>query len=153
MIQMIGYLLACFFVGVLLTVGVAMFRPIRQNDEFKSWRYMLAFFAVVAALPYVWVEFLTKKHAADVSKAVKVAIQDAEVDGKLDYYKVTSFNEKENKAKVIAVSNEKSEFGNMERTVMTINIVRDEDGWRADEYAFVNSFKRGRDNCTMPPFW
>ena len=79
------------------------------------------------------------------------ALEEAEVAGKLDFYRVTKMEN--SKAHVIAVAEDKNEFGMPERAVFEIDLIKKKNDWEADAYTIVNSFHRQRDATTMPPYW
>lgn len=147
----IAYLLGCLVVGVILTILVSMFRSTKTIDDFKSWRWIAAFSVLAGLVPYGWCEYLTRKWGDEMLKPVKTALGDAEVAGDLIYFRVLEASE--SKAKVVAVAKEKGTFATPERTVLTINLATKNGKWYAEEYEFVNSFKRSKDGNTMPPFW
>lgn len=151
MIGVIGYLIGCFFVAVILTIIVAMFRPIKQHDDFRSWRVTLALLLLAVAGPYGYGEVMTRMHGAPMEPAVRQLVEDAEVRGELEYFKVLTFSDAG--ARVIAVANERSDWGGIERPVIAINMVKEDGEWVAKEYNFVNSFKRGKDSVSLPPYW
>ena len=86
-----------------------------------------------------------------MANAIVYALEDAEIYNKPEYYKILNF--KEDTARVVLVVKERSEWGDIERTVMTMNLAKDEDGWSARKYRFVNSFHRQKDESTFPPYW
>ncbi len=151
-IGIIGYLLACLIVGVILTICVGMFRPIQKTDEFKPWKLIITFFITLTILPYGWAEVMTRWKGADMKKSVAAVLTEAEVKGDLVYYKV--LYTAGDSAKVIAVGSEASGWSaSQEHIVFAIDMSKGEKGWHAKEYSIVNSFKRGKDGTTIPPYW
>jgi len=151
MFGLVGYLMMCFAVSCVFTVLVAMFRPIKQQDDWKAWRVILGSMIVVGSLPYGYVEAMTASHGQLLKHGVQESIDEAELNGRLQFFKVLFANEKV--AHVIAVASDKNEFGLPERVVMDVNLKAGKDGWHSDSYSIVSSFKRQRDATTMPPYW
>ena len=151
MFGMVGYLMMCFAVACVLTIIVAMFRPIKQHDDWKAWKLMLGLMVGVGVIPYGYAEGMTMAYGDQLKNGVKEAIGESQVTGKLQFFKVIRLQGK--KAHAIAVANDTNEFGWPERTVFEIDLVQEKDGWHADAYSIVNSFHRQRDASTMPPYW
>lgn len=147
----VGYIIASFAIGCIVTVFVAMCRPIKQNDDWKAWKVIVGVMAVVGLVPYTYVEVVTAMYGKPLQEGVHDALDEAEVEGPLVYYKVIRADEKN--AHVIAVAKDQNEFGQLERAVMEIDLKKDKAGWVADAYTVVNSYKRQRDGGTMPPYW
>jgi hypothetical protein len=147
----LGYLLASLVVGFLLTIVVSMFRPTKKTDEFKSWYWIIGFTIVAGFAPYGYAEFMTRKWGAGMKKPIEAALIDARVAGKLKYYRVLAADPKN--AKVVAVAEERGDFGEPETTVVQIEMIRSKSSWAAATYEFVNSYKRQKDGATLPPYW
>ncbi len=151
MFGLVGYSMACFAVACVFTIIVGMCRPIKQNDDWKPWKYILGFMVFIGSIPYGYVEILTRIKGDPLKKGVMEALEEAEVAGKLDFYRVTKMEN--SKAHVIAVAEDKNEFGMPERAVFEIDLIKKKNDWEADAYTIVNSFHRQRDATTMPPYW
>ncbi|MBS1722054.1 MAG: hypothetical protein JSS66_03485 [Armatimonadetes bacterium] len=151
MFGLVGYSIGAFVVASILTVVVAMFRPIKQNDDWKAWKWILGFMALTMVVPYAYAEVMTMSFGKPLKQGVQEAIDEAGCRGSLVFYKVMRANDK--KAHLIAVVNDKNEFGWPERAVFEVDVVKEKDGWHADAYTIVNSFHRNRDATTMPPYW
>ncbi|GAB4123852.1 MAG: hypothetical protein Fur0036_10060 [Fimbriimonadaceae bacterium] len=151
MIGSIGYGIACIVAGCLLTFLISLFRPIRQVDSFKAPYWILGLALAVGMLPYAVAEFLTRQHGQAMASAVEDAAIDAEIGGKVDYFKVLWV--KDNKARVIFTADELNEFGTKERTVVATTLVKEKNAWVADDYNIVTSYQRKKDHTTFPPYW
>lgn len=151
-IGVIGYLLACLVLSTIITIIVGMFRPIKKTDDYRPWRFIIGMFVVLVVLPYGWAEAMTKWKGDPMKDAVAKVFDVAEVKGKMLYYKVLFA--KSDSAKVIAVGEEMSGWSkNNEHIVFSINLVQEKGHWRAKEFNVVNSFRRGKDGTTIPPYW
>lgn len=152
MLGAIGYLIACLFIATLLTMLYALTRPINARGEMKSWRVLMGFFVVVVAAPYLWGEALTKMYGQGMKPAVEGVMDDLDVNGGLRYYRVIRYGS--DKARVIAVGEDKENWGGTEQPVIAIQMKRNKKGeWVADTYSVVNSLKRNEDSMTFPPYW
>ncbi len=146
----LAYMLGCLAIGFVLTIGVSMFRS-TKNDDFKSW-YWIAGFSVLAGVgPYLYHEHLTRKWSPTFEKPAAAVLRQAQVAGKLAYFRVVSVSD--SSAKLVVVANEKGQFGEPERTVLEVEMVKKTDKWSPKSYSFINSFKRQKDSTTMPPYW
>lgn len=149
---MIAYLLGCVIVATLLTFVIAAVRPVKRNDDFKVGRYIIVLALILAVAPYGYAEFMTRQHGAGMEEAIKRTIKSAKITGKLKYFRVMSANE--GAARVIVVAKEKTTLTDNEAAVMEVKLEKNEDNeWKAKTYKFIDSFKRGKDSVTFPPFW
>lgn len=151
MFGIVGYSMGCFAVACVLTICVGMCRPIKQNDDWKPWKYILGFMIGIGSIPYGYVEVLTRVKGNPLKQGVFDALEEAGIRGRFEFYRVVSFTP--TKAHVIAVTNDTNEFGLPERAVLEVDLLKNPDGWEADAYTIVNSFHRQRDATTMPPYW
>ena len=151
MVASIGYFIACFLVGVLLTGIVALFRPIKQHDDFKSWRWMFGLTLGVIALPYLYAEIVTRTQGAQFKPAVMDVMEGAEVEGKLAFYKVTLL--RGDKARIVIVADDRAEWGGTERCIITAQMTKSGNRWEASNFRVLSSFRRGRDASSIPPYW
>lgn len=147
-----AYLLVSLAIAGVLTLVFSLFRKMENNDNFRSWRLMSTLAIFCAGAPYVYVEVMTQIHKKDVEEAITKALKSAKVDGEMSYYKVKSANDF--KADLIVVAKEKTTLNDAESCVMTMQLVNDpRKGWKVEQYEFVDSFKRGKDAFTIPPYW
>jgi hypothetical protein len=152
MIGAIGYLIACLFVAFVLTMLYALTRPINARGEMKSWRVMISFFVAVVVLPYVWGEVLTKLYGQGMKEPVEGVLADLDVNGGLRYYRVIRYGN--GTARVIAVGEDRENWGGTEQPVIAITLKKAKNGeWAADSYTVVSSLKRNADSMTFPPYW
>ena len=151
MFGLVGYTMVCFAIGCVFTIIVAMFRPIKQHDDWKAWKVLVGIMVTVGVIPYGYVEFMTASRGADLKSGVLQAVSEAELVGQLKYFKVVTANEK--KAHVIASATDRNEFGHDEPVIMEVDLKFDKDGWFPEAYTIISSFKRQRDATTMPPYW
>ncbi len=149
---MIAYMIASLIVGGVLTVILSIFRSIKEHDNFRSWRYMIAFSLIVAVAPYLYAEAKTKMDGGGMEKGVESVIKSGKVDGKVQYFRVMKSDGQT--ARVIIVAKEKTTLNENESCVIDATLVYDrKKGWKAKEYEFVDSFKRNKDGVTFPPYW
>lgn len=151
MLGLIGYLIGVFVIAAILTFVVAVARPIRQKDEFKSWRVFASMFIVCATIPYLYAEVKTRLLGEGMEFAIRDVIYGESDNGELVYYRVLGGNQES--ANVIAVAQETVGWGGRERPVFRIEMVRQGDDWVAVSYQVVNSMDRGRDGYSLPPYW
>lgn len=147
---LIGYGIAAFAAAVVLTLVYSLFRPIKKHDEILSWRVLGALYVLALAAPYGYVEFMTRRHAAPMAAAVAETADEATTDGTLLFFKV--FKCSENRARVIAVSRERSSWGGDERSVMAINMEKVGGKWESVEFNWVTSDQRNADSVSLPPY-
>ncbi len=147
-----AYLLGCLAIGGVLTLVVAMMRSVKSHDNFRSWRWLMAFSVLAAAAPYLYAEGMTQLYGQDMQTAVEKTLKSAKVKGKLSHFKI--LRKSDGAAEVIIVAKEKTTMSNSESCVMKATLKRDpKKGWLPDEYEFIDSFERGKDSVTMPPYW
>lgn len=149
---MIAYMIGAVIVGAVMTLLLSIFRSIKEHDNFRSWRYAIAFSIIAAVAPYVYGEVKTKMDGEGMMKGVESVIKSGKVDGKIQYYRVMKCDGKT--ARVIIVAKEKTTLNKNESCVIDATLVYDaKKGWKAKEYEFIDSFKRNKDGVTFPPYW
>lgn len=151
MIGIIGYLIACFIVACILTLIWAMFRPIKNRGEMRSWRVTLVLFFVICVAPYVYAEILTRGYGKPMEPAVQRVIDDIGCDGGVKYYKIIRLMPQQ--ARVIAVGIENASWGGTENPVVAITLSKMDDDWKVEQYNVVTSMDRNEDSMTFPPYW
>jgi hypothetical protein len=153
MLGVIFYGLGCFVVAGVLTTIVMMTKPIHCRGDSKPWTTMLFLMFFVAALPYAYIEVLTKMYAAKMQKGVVRGFSSADVDGPLQYYKVVWYTK--DSAKAIAVGQEKEAWGGTDRPLVSVNLKHDSetDEWKCDSYRLVYSSRMNKDGISFPPYW
>jgi phosphoglycerol transferase MdoB-like AlkP superfamily enzyme len=148
---LIAYLVVALFVGAIVTIAYSVFRSVKKHDDFRSWRFMCAFAIIAAAAPYLYAEFNTAQKGASMTKAVEATIKSAKVKGKLSYFKVMQSTE--TTARLIIVAKEKTTTNDSESCVIEATLKMGKKGWQPDTFQFVDSFDRGKDGVTFPPYW
>ncbi|MBS1708081.1 MAG: hypothetical protein JSS65_05090 [Armatimonadetes bacterium] len=148
---LIAYLFASVCVGGLLTLFVSMFRSVKKQDEWRAWRWVAFFSVCTAVAPYVYMDVLTRKEGADMTKAAEKVVRDADIKGDMTYYRVFAANEKEAKAYVVA--SEDTGIGTKEHVVIKVALEKSKDGWKPVQYEVLNSFRRQADAVSFPPLW
>jgi hypothetical protein len=151
MLGFLGYGIAAFAVAVVLTLLYSLFRPIKKHDEILSWRVLAVLYVLTLVAPYSYVEFMTRWKGAPMKQAVEDTVYESTKDGDLLFYKVLKCDD--SKARVIAVSKERSFWGGDERSVMAINMEKNSGKWEAVEFNWVTSDQRNKDSVTLPPYW
>lgn len=150
--SMIFYLIACFIVANVLTVLAMFGRPIHTRDDVKSWKVFIWFMVLCVGLPYAAIEGLTRWQGPQMDKAIRSAYSATDVNGPLQYYKVTWYTGE--KARAIMVGKEKQDWGGDEKPVLSVNLRKDKDGkWVADSFKSVNWSRKNKDGIVFPPFW
>ena len=148
---MLGYGIACFAVAIVLTLLVALFRPIKKHDDLLSWKVLSFCYVFTLFAPYGYIEVMTQWKGAPLSAAIHEVCDGVTKEGRFQYFKVLTCDE--TKARVIAVNKEKSFWGGDERSVMAINLVKTNGKWEATEFNWVYSDQRNKDSVTLPPYW
>lgn len=148
-----AYLIVTLVAAAIITTIISMFRKMENNDGFRSWRIMISIWIVATAAPYGYHTLLTQKfNDPKMVKAIESGIKSAKVTGTLGYYRITSSSA--DKINMVVVAKEKTTLNPAESCVMKMELVPDKrKGWKVDSYAFVDSFKRGNDSFTFPPYW
>lgn len=151
MIGMIVYLLGCTAVALVLTFLYVIMRPVNSRDELKSWRVLSVFFVLSITAPYIWAEVWTRLVGQNMEHAVNQALDDANIDGDLRYYKVIYYNGKT--ARVVAVANGKANWGGTDHPVVAVTLDKAGEKWKVASYRVVSSFNMNEDGFTFPPYY
>lgn len=151
MIGAIVYILGCVAASLVLTCLYVMFRPVSSRDELKSWRVMGVMFVVSMLMPYGYAEVMSRIVGGKMESAVKASLEDAGVKGDLQYFRVVLYTG--STARIVAVANEKADWGGSDRPILAITLKKDGEKWKSDSYRVVSSFNRGSDGFTFPPYY
>jgi hypothetical protein len=151
MIPALFYGAGCFAVAAILTIIVAMFKPIQSRDDWKSWRTFVFMYLIALAAPYIWSEGLTLRYGSTMAKSIEGVLYDASIDGKLEYYKVIWF--RDGKARVMAVATEQASWGGTDRPLVGMTLIKNGDKWALDSYRVIRSDERNEDGFSFPPFF
>jgi hypothetical protein len=128
-----------------------MMRPVNSRDELKSWKVMLVFYVLSLTGPYAYAEVMTRLVGQTMASAVNSAVDDSEVGGDLQYYKVISYNGKS--ARVVAVTHGKADWGGSDNPVVAMTLDKDGKQWKVNSFRIVSSWHFGEDGYTFPPFF
>jgi hypothetical protein len=150
MLGVIGYIFLALVASVLLVGLFNALRPVKNQGEGSIWRPIIVFWIVVMAAPYVYAELNTRMYGDDFSEAVDEVIADIDINGGLEYYKVTFHSS--TSARVIAVAYDEQVYGN-DRPILSIALTNGENGWQVDDYRFISKFDKGHDGVSIPPYW
>jgi hypothetical protein len=151
MIAVITYFGICFAVSLVITFLYVITRPIKNRDEMRSWRVGIAITIVILMLPYLAVEVQTRMYGGKMKEAVEDALYEAGIEGPLLYYKVLVYQG--NKARVLALGEEKQSWGGMDHPTMQMTLVKSDNTWKAESYNIIYSENRNLDGVVLPPYW
>ena len=151
MIGMIFYLGVCFAVSLVITFLYVMTRPIRNRDEMRSWRVGIGVLLFVVALPYIGIEVQTRIWGDKMKDAVAETMDEAGIRGEMLYYKVLFYQG--DKARVLAIGEERQNWGGTDHPAVKITLLRGQKGWEAESYHIVYSDNRNLDGVVFPPYW
>ena len=145
------YCIGCFFIAGILTFFTAMFRPIQDKGESRPWRAFIVWMVLVTAAPYVYAEVLTQTVGKNMTKAIKEGYDSADIQGKMQTYKVIWYTP--TTAKVIVIGLEKVSWGGTDRPLAVLNLKKDGQTWKVDSYRLVYSDRLNKDGISFPPYW
>ncbi len=152
MIAILGYVIACVVGACFLTLVVTLFRSVRTSTDSGSWGMIVRFFLVLALGPYLYAEVMTRFVAKNLSEPISQALDDIELNGKLEYYRVLSYNQEG--AHVTVVADEQAVWDKAsERPVIDMRLERRDDGWKVTAYRFLFSPSRDKNGLSVPPYW
>jgi hypothetical protein len=147
----IFYFGGCFVVAALITFIYGMFRSVQSRDEWKSWQTFSVLFVICVIGPYGWAEAATKMAGDKLRKSVRYALSSANIEGDLQYYKVIT--NRDNRVSVIAVSSTTENWGGTNRAVISLQMKKDGENYRATSFKVVNSDQHNKDGFTFPPYF
>ena len=152
MFTLLFYTGVCLAVAGILTILSTVFRPIHKKGESKPWYAMFVFFVVVFSLPYVYSEGLTKLYGAKMRSAVQEAYDGSDIQGPMRYFRVIGYRP-EKEATALVIGSERESWGGTDRPILTVHLVKDGSGWKADSYRIVSCDRLNRDGYAFPPYW
>jgi amino acid transporter len=140
-----------FVVAFVMTMLYLMTRRFEFRDEARPGRVFVIWFIIAVVGPYLFVETLTRSVGPTMSDAVKAGYDDADFRGPLLYYKVLFYTG--TKAKVVAIGEEKQDWGGMDHPTVTMDLLFDDGKWKMDSYHVAISDRMNRDGIIYPPYW
>lgn len=147
----IFYAIGCFVIASLLTVFKTMCRPSHNRDDNKAWLTFLVFLFSVGALPYVFIEVLTKTQGASMEKAVKAAYANIDVQGPMEYYRVTWYTG--STASVYIMGKELQAWGGYDHPVISLSLKKVNGEWKVESYKAVDWPRLNKDGLVFPPMY
>ncbi|MBS1716173.1 MAG: hypothetical protein JSS72_00395 [Armatimonadetes bacterium] len=154
MISILVYVVAAGFCSVLVTsIALGMRSPGRLVEARSSW---IVFFCVLSTFsaPYMYIEALTNLKGREMADACKKAYASSDFNGQMKYYKLLSIHDDHAHALVVGVDDRGSEWGGVENPVLSVDLVRREDGsWKAETYKVLASGRLNQNNLVLPPYF
>jgi len=152
MLGVIVYLVCCAGIAMVLTLLYAMLRPVKNRDELRSWRVLLIMYIFTLAAPYGYSEILTRIVGNNMDEAVTRAIDDANIQATLSYYRVLTYNGKD--ARVVVVAKAKADWGGTDKPVLALSMSKQpNNSWKVESYRVIASDKLNQDGFTFPPYY
>ena len=152
MFTIVIYAVGCGIIAAILTVFANLFKPIHKKGDSKPWIAMFTFFAIAFAAPYAYTEGLTHLYGDKMRSAVQDAFESTDVQGPMRYFRVIGYRPNK-EASVYAVGLERESWGGTDRPIVSMHLVKDGEGWKADSYRIVYSARLNKDGFTFPPYW
>lgn len=152
--SMFGFILyigAAFVASGLLTLFVTMFRPIQVNGGDGSSKIWVTLFIACSLLPYAFFEAQTALVGGSMMEAVQEAVDEEGIDGKYAFYKVLGYTG--NRAYVLAIAEEPSTWGGVDRPAIRMTLERTGDRWSLSDSRVIYSDNRNQDGVIFPPYW
>lgn len=151
MLASIVYMIGCAFVAGVLASLLIMFKPVKERDETRPWRTFGLVYIVVLIAPYCYIEALTRSYGKPMESAISKAYDATNFTGPLKYYRVMSC--RNSTARVLLIGSDKTDWGGDDTPVVSVQMVKDGDHWKAETYKVLTSGKLNQDNLVLPPFW
>lgn len=151
MLASIVYMIGCAFVAGILASVFIMLKPVKDRDDTKPWRTFILVYLFVIASPYAYIEVVTRSYGQSMEAALNKAYDATSFTGPMRYYRVMSC--RKDTARCIIVGTDKTEWGGDDTPVMSVNMIKDGDKWKADSYKILTSGKLNQDSLVLPPFW
>lgn len=145
------YIGGCLILAAAVTLVHSLFRPVHSKGDSKSWRVLLIVFVFSVLAPYGYVEVLTRSVAGPMKGAIAAGYADSGLLGPMQYYKVVSYSG--DQARVVAVGEEKQDWGGADRPVVAMTLRRTNGKWTADSFNVVYSDRLQKDRSSLPPYW
>lgn len=140
-----------FIAALFMTMLYIMTRRFEFRDEARPGRVFVMWLIIALIAPYAFVETLTRTVGVRMKDVVGQCYDSTDFSGPMLYYKVVFYTG--TKAKVVAIGEERQNWGGMDHPVVAMNLVREDDAWKIDTYRIVESDRLNKDGITYPPFW
>src|SRR5882724_5218739 len=137
MFTLLFYAGVCALIAGTLTVVSTVFRPIHKKGDSKPWYAAIIFFVLCFAAPYVYTEGLTKMYGPKMKAAIEDAYNGSEIQGPMKFFRIIGYRP-DKEATAIVIGSEREAWGGTDRPVVSIHLVKDGDGWKAESYKIVS---------------
>jgi hypothetical protein len=144
------YLVVTVAAGFLLGFVVVTLRSTKKRGEGTPFPIIIVSLLLCVLGPFIYVEALTKLFAKPMEAAVKKAFEESPLNGKLQYFRVTSYSEK--KATALAVIEERASWGGTDRPVMKVSLEKENDKWKPTAIKVIYSDRLNKDGLVIPPY-
>ena len=152
MLGAIVYLVSCAGIAIVLTFLYAMLRPVKNRDELRSWRVLLIMYIVTLAAPYGYAEILTRLVGTNMDQAVTQAMDEADINATLSYYRVIMYNGQA--ARVVVVGKARADWGGTDKPVLALSMSKTpSNNWKVESFRVIASDHLNQDGFTFPPYY
>ena len=151
MVDWLVYLVGTVVVGSLVAFVIAMFKVGPGKPEFSFGKTLAACLLLVGAIPFGYVEFLSRSKGPALRSAIHEWYRrDDAIEGKLVAQKVLSFTG--TSATVLVIGKEQSDWGGWDRPIVRLRLAKEGGKWEVGEATVLRSFRLGKDEFIFPPY-
>ncbi len=151
MVDWLVYLVGTTVVGSLVAFVIAMFKVGPGKPEFSFGKTLGACLLIVGALPFGYVEYLSRSKGPALRSAIHEWYRsDDAIEGKLVGQKVLAFTG--STATVLVIGQERSDWGGTDRPIIRLKLAKEGGKWKAEGAQVLRSFRLGKDEFIFPPY-
>src|SRR5688572_13760554 len=137
MLGLLIYLVVTVALGLLLGFLMVVFRSTKVRGEGSPFPIIAAMLLLAVLGPFVYVEGLSRIYGSQMDGAVKRAFEESPLNGKIQYYRLTSYGS--DKARALVVVEERASWGGTDRPVMSVALEKKGAGWKPSSYKVIYS--------------
>ena len=151
MLGLIIYLVVTVLAGFILSFFSLTFRSTKKRGDGNPYFVIILVFCFTIFGPFLYVEGVTKMVGKDMEPAIKKAFISSPLRmDKIQYYRVNWYTG--SSAKAIVVATEKLGWGGTDRPILSVDLVKEKNYWKAKAFQVVWSDRLNKDNLVMPPY-
>lgn len=151
MFGLLFYALGCLVVtGILMTLRTLVTKVSKTAENSNAQRIIVCWLAVTV-LPYIWVEIQTTLYKTDFNSLVAEIAKKDLIAGEPAFFKVQ--NALGSHARLILVSEGKTNWGGTYRNLYLVKLDKDRAGWLVSSVDPVNTTDGDSAGFSLPPYW
>jgi hypothetical protein len=150
MLAWIAYCMGTVAAGLLLAFIAGIFLTGPSQRVEKPYRILVYSLGFTMLGPFLYCEALTQAFGDPMGHAIRQCYNESEIQGPMQYYKLTRYTG--DHAIAIVIGQEKEGWGGNDRPILQVLLSQHGTSWVADSYTVVYSYRLNKDGIIFPPY-